>query len=72
MLFYKDDQWYTVCGDNFTDNSAAAVCKELGFKDGHAQCCDLYGQLTEYPFLDTHQVIKHLIKMDEGGCIHLC
>lgn len=56
VLFYKDNDWYKVCGDNFTDNTATAVCRELGFIDGQAQCCNLYGELNEYPLLGTHKV----------------
>ncbi|WAR00399.1 C163B-like protein [Mya arenaria] len=49
VLLYWGETWHTVCSDGFTDLSAATVCRELGFRDGQAQCCDLYEKIITVP-----------------------
>lgn len=43
VLVYVNDSWSLVCDENFDDNSARKICKELGFADGRALCCSAFG-----------------------------
>ncbi|XP_041375843.1 deleted in malignant brain tumors 1 protein-like [Gigantopelta aegis] len=40
---YTNNMWVAVCDNNFNDNTALVVCRQLGFVDGRAQCCSAYG-----------------------------
>ncbi|KAL4227837.1 scavenger receptor [Mactra antiquata] len=69
VLLYKDDRWYTVCGDGFTRESARVVCKELGFRDGEVQTGSKYGPLDNYLRLDTHQMSCIGDEADAHDCL---
>ena len=34
------DGWSQICDSGWDDNDARVVCRELGFKDGKALCCN--------------------------------
>ena len=34
------DGWSQICDSGWDDNDACVVCRELGFKDGKALCCN--------------------------------
>lgn len=53
VLLYRDHGWHLVCDDGFTDQSADAVCRDLGFDFGKAECCSKYRRL---PFDILHTV----------------
>ena len=55
---YWNNQWNTICSDDFNDTSARVVCRELGFEDGQAQCCSAYGDLLQYGHIVTHKVMS--------------
>ncbi|XP_053406103.1 scavenger receptor cysteine-rich domain superfamily protein-like [Mercenaria mercenaria] len=69
VLMYKDDMWYTLCADDFTDVSAQTVCRELGFQDGLFQCCSQFGDLDQYPRLETHKVMCSGNETDVTDCL---
>ena len=58
VLMYWNNQWNTICSDDFNDTSARVVCRELGFEDGQAQCCSAYGDLLQYGHIVTHKVMS--------------
>ncbi|XP_052278291.1 scavenger receptor cysteine-rich type 1 protein M130-like isoform X2 [Dreissena polymorpha] len=68
VLLYDRDQWNLVCADGFNDTSAGVVCRELGFLDGHAECCNQYGML-EYSLLTTHKVMCSGGEKDVRDCL---
>ena len=51
---YIKNTWVAVCDNNFTDDTAVVVCRQLGFVDGRAQCCSAYGH-SEIPIGVTMQ-----------------
>ena len=47
--FLGAKDWVSVCDTGFDDVDAKVVCRNLGYKDGKAQCCSGLGvRLTKY------------------------
>ncbi|XP_062609247.1 deleted in malignant brain tumors 1 protein-like [Saccostrea cucullata] len=53
VLLFRQNQWYLLCDDGFTDQGATLVCQELGFPYGYASCCSTDGPLS-YPIWMNH------------------
>ncbi|ELT98901.1 hypothetical protein CAPTEDRAFT_173836 [Capitella teleta] len=49
---YYQGSYHTVCDDEWDDNDARVVCRNLGFSDGVAVCCAAYGSGYEAILLD--------------------
>ncbi|XP_076472630.1 uncharacterized protein LOC143302025 [Babylonia areolata] len=45
---YVDGQWGTVCADHWTDNEAAAICRQLGYHHGYRRFSDFEANLRRY------------------------
>lgn len=49
ILNVTTNRWVSVCDMGFDDVAAGVVCRDLGYKDGKAQCCSSLGtKLTFY------------------------
>ncbi|XP_052281888.1 deleted in malignant brain tumors 1 protein-like isoform X1 [Dreissena polymorpha] len=49
ILNVTSNRWVSVCDTGFDDVAAGVVCRDLGYKDGKAQCCSSLGpKLTFY------------------------
>lgn len=49
VLNESGSRWLAVCDVNFDDVDARVACRNIGYKDGKAQCCSsLGGKLTFY------------------------
>ncbi|KAL3866131.1 hypothetical protein ACJMK2_043461, partial [Sinanodonta woodiana] len=49
VQYYNKEKkvWESICANNFDDNSAKVVCRELGFMTGKSICCSAYGRIYE-------------------------
>ena len=46
VLYSTNNTWLTVCSDGFTDTTARAICRILGYGDGRALCCSAFGSIS--------------------------
>ncbi|KAJ8032289.1 Deleted in malignant brain tumors 1 protein [Holothuria leucospilota] len=50
---YYNGQWGTVCDNDWDDNEATVICRNLGLSEyGHAVCCGGFGQGIDQIWLD--------------------
>ncbi|XP_041464645.1 deleted in malignant brain tumors 1 protein-like isoform X2 [Lytechinus variegatus] len=66
---FHDTQWGTVCDDDWDDNDARVVCRQLGFLGGVGQANGLarYGQGTGPIYLDDVLCEGNEARLDECG-----
>lgn len=51
------NRWVSVCDTDFDDLDARVVCRNIGYKDGKAQCCSSLGEkLTFYNPIEVAEV----------------
>ncbi|XP_048249663.1 uncharacterized protein LOC124119039 isoform X2 [Haliotis rufescens] len=36
VVIQRDNVWFSICGDNWSDNEASVVCRNMGYKEGLA------------------------------------
>lgn len=53
MEVYYNGQWGTVCDNDWDDNDATVICRNLGLSEyGNAVCCGGFGQGIDQIWLD--------------------
>lgn len=56
---YTELGWVEVCHDNWNDKNAKVVCRELGFVDGKALCCNQLGE-TRWGSLSVRSMVQNV------------
>ena len=59
------NRWVSVCDTEFDDKDASIVCKNIGYKDGKAQCCSSLGD--KLTFYNPIEVADVQCKGNESG-----
>ena len=62
QVMSENNTWMSVCDTGFDDVDAKIICRNIGYKDGKAQCCSSLGQkLVNYnPIGNTHHYLPYL------------
>lgn len=43
VLNESTNRWVSVCDTDFDDTDARVLCRSIGYKDGKALCCSIFG-----------------------------
>ena len=72
QVMSENNTWVSVCDTGFDDVDAKIICRNIGYKDGKAQCCSSLGQkLVNYnPIGNTHHYqLFHINYIDLARCL---
>jgi hypothetical protein len=73
VLNETSNHWVSVCDVDFDDMDARVACRNIGYKDGKAQCCSSLGpKLTYYNPIEVANVqcTGHAGEVDFSSCPH--
>lgn len=61
--YYRWSSWSTICDNQWSDNDAIVVCKQLGYSGGFARGGAYFGQGTELILIDDVNCTGHEINL---------